>query len=162
MPAKSSSPEIPLPRGWLARVKSAILHVISFGQFTLAYTRGWAANSPNSRIRLKAELDRAHQEIARLREEIRIKDARMTQISPHRRPHYPPTDRMAIFWIAAGRLDLVIYLLTSPFRAIRQGLEPFSLLSPSDLLQGSRCRIRQPYLSLVFVCFGYRAIRPLL
>ena len=74
MPAKSSSPEIPLPRGWSSRVKSAILHVISLAQFTLAYTRGWAANSPNSRIRLKAELDRAHQEITLLREEVRIKD----------------------------------------------------------------------------------------
>ena len=54
--------EIPLPRSWPSRVKSAILHVISLGQFTLAYTRGWAANSLNSRIRLKAELDRACQE----------------------------------------------------------------------------------------------------
>ena len=71
MPAKPSSPEIPLPRGWPSRVKSAILHVISLGQFTLAYTRGWAANSPNARIRLKAEVNRACQEITLLREEIR-------------------------------------------------------------------------------------------
>ena len=55
MPANPSSPEIPLPRGWPSRIKSAILHVISLGRFTLAYTRGWAANSPNSRIRLKAK-----------------------------------------------------------------------------------------------------------
>ena len=59
MPTQPSPPTIPLPRGWPSRVKSAILHVISLAQFTLAYTRGWAANSPNSRIRLKAELDRA-------------------------------------------------------------------------------------------------------
>ena len=78
MPAKPSSPAIPLPRGWPSRVKSAILHVISLAQFTFAYTQGWAANSPNSRVRLKAELDRACQEIALLREEIRIKDAPMT------------------------------------------------------------------------------------
>ena len=103
MPAKSSSPEIPLPRGWPARVKSAILHVISLGQFTLAYTRGWAANSPNSRIRLKAELDRAHQEITLLREEVRIKDARMVQLPPHRRPYYPPAERMAILQLKAAR-----------------------------------------------------------
>ena len=90
MPANPSSPEIPLPRGWPSRVKSAILHVISLAQFMLAYTRGWAANSPNSRIRLKAESDRAHQEIALLREEVRIKDARMAQLAPHRRPYYAP------------------------------------------------------------------------
>ena len=51
IPAKPSSPEIPLPRGWPSRVKSAILHVISLGQFTLAYTRGWAATPSCSRSR---------------------------------------------------------------------------------------------------------------
>ncbi len=50
--------EITGPDAWPSRVKSAILHVISLARFSLAYTRGWAANSPNSRIRLKAELDR--------------------------------------------------------------------------------------------------------
>ena len=103
MPATPSSPEIPLHRGWPSRVKSAVLHVISLAQFTLAYTRGWAANSPNSRIRLKAELDRACQEITLLREEIRIKDVRMAQLSPHRRPYYPPTERMAILQLKAAR-----------------------------------------------------------
>jgi hypothetical protein len=77
--------------------------VISLGQFSLAYTRGWAANSPNSRIRLKAELDRACQEITLLQEEIRIKDVRMTQLSAHRRPYYPPTERMAILQLKAAR-----------------------------------------------------------
>jgi hypothetical protein len=78
MPAKPSSPAIPLPRSWTSRVKSAILHAISLAQFTVAYTRGWAANSPNARVRLKVELERAEQEIVLLREKIRIKDARMT------------------------------------------------------------------------------------
>ena len=59
MPTKSASPAIPLPRAWPSRVKSAILNAISMAQFTIAYTRGWAANSVNSRMRLKAELDRA-------------------------------------------------------------------------------------------------------
>ena len=90
MPAKSASAEVPLPRGWPSRVKSAILHVISLAQFTAAYTRGWAANSPNSRLRLKAELDRALQDNALLREEIRITNVRMAQIPPQQRPFYPP------------------------------------------------------------------------
>ena len=89
---------VPIPRAWPSRVKSAILHVISLAQFSLAYTRGWAANSPNSRIRLKAELDRALQEITLLREEMRIKDVRMAQISPHRRPYYPSTAACAPEW----------------------------------------------------------------
>ena len=53
MPAKSSSPSIPLPRSWTSHVKSAILQVISLAQFTMAHTRGRAAKGPNSRIRLK-------------------------------------------------------------------------------------------------------------
>jgi hypothetical protein len=60
MPAKSVSPVIPLPHAWPSRVKSAILHVIGLAQFTIAYTRGWAADSVNTRVRFKAERDRAH------------------------------------------------------------------------------------------------------
>ena len=40
-------------------------------------TRRWAVNSINARIHLKAEADRLKQEVALLREEIRLKDARM-------------------------------------------------------------------------------------
>ena len=103
MPSKSVSSVIPLPRAWPSRVKSAILHVIRLAQFTVAYTRSWAADSVNSRIRLKAELDRALQDNALLREEIRIKDVRMARIPPHRRPLYPPTERMAILEVKAAR-----------------------------------------------------------
>jgi hypothetical protein len=95
MPAKPSSPEIPLSRGWSSRVKSAILDVVNLAQFTLAYTRGWAAHSPNSGICLNAELDRADQQVALLQEELRIHKLRTAQIPPQRRPHYRPTERMA-------------------------------------------------------------------
>ena len=69
-------PRIPLPKGWQRHVRSAVLHAISLAQFAAAYTRGWAVNSINTRIRLKVETDRLKQEVAQLREEIRIKDAR--------------------------------------------------------------------------------------
>lgn len=52
------------------------------------YNRNWAAEkSTNTRVRLKAELDRANRENALLREEICIKEARMARIDPGRRPH---------------------------------------------------------------------------
>ena len=86
MPAKLSSPAIPLPRTWPSRVKSAILHVISLSQYTLAYTRGWAADSPNARIRLKAEVERLKAELALRDEQERIQNVRMELIPPHRRP----------------------------------------------------------------------------
>ena len=57
----------------------------------------------NTRVRLKAENDRLRQEIALLREEIRIKDLRIVRIPPHRRPFYPPTERMAILELKAAR-----------------------------------------------------------
>ena len=95
--------QIPLPKSWTEHVRSAVLHVLSLAQFAAAYTRGWAANSINSRIRCKAELERANQEIPLLREEIRIKDACMARISPHRRPHYPLAERLAILELKAAR-----------------------------------------------------------
>jgi len=103
MTANQETPKIPLPRGWKHHLRSAVLHVISLAQYATVYTRSWAADSTNSRVRLKAQLDRASQEIALLREEMRIKDARMARIDPHRRPHYPPVERMAILQLRAAR-----------------------------------------------------------
>ena len=77
MASKSEAPEIPLPKSWGKHVKSAILHIIALAQYALTYSRSWAADSTNQRIRLKADNDRLTQEVAQLREEIRIKDARM-------------------------------------------------------------------------------------
>jgi hypothetical protein len=103
MSTNQKTPEIPLPGGWKQHVRSAVLHVISLAQYAAVYTRSWAGDSTNSRVRLKAELDRANQEIVLLREEMRIKDARMTRIDPHRRPHCPPVERMAILQLRAAR-----------------------------------------------------------
>ena len=103
MPSPRSKPSIRLPKGWHASVKAAVLQVISLAQYALVYARGWAADSINTRLRLKAENERLRQEVALLREEIRIKNARMTRIEPQRRPHYPPTERMAILELKAAR-----------------------------------------------------------
>src|SRR2546426_2049400 len=53
----------------------------------------------NHQLRRRAE----GVEIQLLREEIRIKDTRMEQIEAHRRPHYPPTQRLAILELRAAR-----------------------------------------------------------
>jgi hypothetical protein len=100
--ATSWRPRFPLPKVWRSSVKGAVIHTIALAHYAIC-TRSWAADSRNARIRLKARLDQANQEIAMLREEVRIKDARMTQISPHRRPQYPPTERMAILELKAAR-----------------------------------------------------------
>jgi hypothetical protein len=101
---RSASCRMPLPKSWGNRVKSGVLHVVSMPQLVLAHTRNWAANSLNTRIRLKAELERGQQELAILREETRIKDARTAQIAPQRRPFYPPVERLAILELKAARV----------------------------------------------------------
>ena len=92
-----------LPKGWPKHVRSSVLHAISLAHFSLTFTRSWAANSWNARIRLKQENDRLRQEIALLVEEQRIKDRRIQQIPPHRRPHYHPILRLAILELRAAR-----------------------------------------------------------
>ena len=65
------------PRRWANAIQAGLLQVIGLAQFALAYTRSWAANSPNQRIRLAGKAEQLEQEAALLREEIRIKDCRM-------------------------------------------------------------------------------------
>lgn len=72
-------------------------------QFSLAHTRGWAANSHNTRIHLKLQRDRAHEEIALLGEQLRILSARTGRIAAQHRPRYTPAERMGILQIKAAR-----------------------------------------------------------
>jgi hypothetical protein len=94
-------PRLTIPRNWTASIQAAMLQVIALAQYSLAYSRSWATNSPNDRIRLTAKTDQLHQEVAFLREEIRIKDLRMATIPAPRRPHYRPTERLAILELRA-------------------------------------------------------------
>jgi len=103
-PTMPTSPfSVPLPKSWPKHAKAATLHIISLTHFVLIHVRGFAVNSPIHRVRLAAERDRLDSEVALLRKEIRIKDARMAALAPHRRPHYSPTERMAILELMAAR-----------------------------------------------------------
>ena len=75
---------IPLPKSWTKHVRLTMLHVISLAEYATIYTRSWAFDSLNRRVRLRAENDRLLQEATQLREEIRIEDARMERIIPVR------------------------------------------------------------------------------
>jgi hypothetical protein len=59
---------------------------MALAKYAVVYTRSWAANSTNQRVRLAAKAEQLEQEIALLREEIRIKDARMARIAPNGLP----------------------------------------------------------------------------
>ena len=103
MVAKRARFWVPLPRGWRSHLKSAAMHAISLARFSILHARGAAANHVQRRVRLAAQVERLREECAQLREEIRIKDARMGYILPQRRPHYGPLERMAILELRAAR-----------------------------------------------------------
>jgi len=92
-----------LPKNWHQNIKTAVLHVISLACVAIVHARSIMANSPNARSRLASDLHGSLAEISLLEEELRIKDARMAMIDPHRRPHYRPIERMAILELKAAR-----------------------------------------------------------
>ena len=95
--------KMPLPRGWKRRVRSSVLHILALSHYTFTALLARAALSKNRQVRLQAQIDRLSQESALLQEELRIKDARMERVPPHRRPHYVPLERMAILELRAAR-----------------------------------------------------------
>jgi predicted RNA polymerase sigma factor len=103
MHAKQRRPCFSLPKSWPRHVKSAVLHTISLAHYAIVRARGWAAGSAGSQERFSAENERLRDECALLREEMRIKDLRMAQIPPHKRPRYRPGERMAILELRAAR-----------------------------------------------------------
>ena len=103
MPIASPDQRLAVPKNWQRSIQSAILQVIALAKYALVYTRGWAGDSSSQRVRLAAKANHFEQEIALLREESRIKDARMARIPGSQRPHYVPTERLAILELRAAR-----------------------------------------------------------
>ena len=103
MRSRSPGQGIPLPRGWTQHVKSALLHAVSLASTALTLARSRAATSHLERRRLQGELDRATTEIALLREELEIKEARWSRLASRRRPFYTPVQRMRILQLKAAR-----------------------------------------------------------
>ena len=95
--------KIPLPRGWNRRTKAAILQILALSHYTFTAMVARAATERSRRARLRAEIDRLNHELALLWEELRLKNARMERVPPHRRPHYTPLERMAVLELRAAR-----------------------------------------------------------
>jgi putative transposase len=94
--------KVPLPRSWNRRTKAAILQILALGHYAFNAMVARAANERSRRTRFRAEIDRLNHELALLREELRIKNARMERVPAHRRPHYTPLERMAILELRAA------------------------------------------------------------
>src|SRR5437016_5081249 len=95
MQNSSPDPRLPIPKHWTESIQAALIHVISLAQYACTRSRADDSN--------KAKTDQHQQEIALLREADRIKDARMERIPAAQRPHYQPTERLAILELRAAR-----------------------------------------------------------
>jgi DNA-binding transcriptional regulator YiaG len=103
VPHSAATPRLAIPKHWTRSIQAALVHVMSLAHYALVQTRGWAANSSNDRARLSAQKDQLDQEIRLLREEMRIKNERLARIPASQRPHYRPTERLAILELRALR-----------------------------------------------------------
>jgi transposase InsO family protein len=84
-------------------VKAALIQSVSLAATALSLAYGRTSSSKSARNRLAAELDRATAEIAVLKEERDIKDARWSRLPSRRRPYYTPVQRMRILQLKAAR-----------------------------------------------------------
>ncbi len=119
MTVPSSSISVPLPAKWPKNARLALLHAVSLAHLAMTRTRSWCADSRIARVRLSSEVDHLRQEVALLREELRIKDARLALIPAAERPRYPPELRMAILALRSARRwsarrAAKAFLLTAP------------------------------------------------
>jgi len=90
---------LPLPKHWPRRVRSAAVHAIALARLALTTARGQAKSAdPGS-----GRIARLTEEILLIKEEMRIKDARMNTIPALSRPHYLPIERLAILELRAAR-----------------------------------------------------------
>ena len=95
--------EVPLPRGWSEHAKSAVLQALGLAHFVLTHVRGWCLDRRIARVRLAASRVIALSKVAAREEEARILRSRLEHVEAQRRPHYPPTSRLAILVLRAAR-----------------------------------------------------------
>jgi len=77
--------------------------MISLAATAFIAASGRASNRKGKLTQLQIQLNRAHQEIALLKEEIRLKDRRFSRVPPHRRPYYRPVERLQVLQLKAAR-----------------------------------------------------------
>ncbi|HYW81503.1 MAG TPA: helix-turn-helix domain-containing protein, partial [Thermoguttaceae bacterium] len=89
-----------MPKHWAANVRGAVLNVIGLVRVAMLAGREFLIGEGDL---ADARIYRLETEVALLLEELRIVGSRMMQIDPHRRPQYPPIERMAILQLRAMR-----------------------------------------------------------
>ena len=83
-------------------MEAALLHAVAMARTAVLSACAGLEDGPLARARHAAEIARLRCEVACLREELRIKDVRLGRLSAHQRPHYAPTERLAILALRAA------------------------------------------------------------
>src|SRR5262249_39724745 len=96
MRATSRDRGISLPARWPGYVRSAVVHAVSMARVATAVARARVEHRVSGPGGLRARIDGLERDNRLLREELRIKDARMERVPADRRPHYPPIERLSI------------------------------------------------------------------
>ncbi len=91
------------PRGWRRRVKRVLLNAIAIGRVCASVLDAEGSLSGDTEDRNSADLNALRRENQMLKDELRIKDARMDRVPARKRPHYAPTERMEILELRAAR-----------------------------------------------------------
>ena len=94
---------VPLPKQWPNHAKTAFLSAVALAHQAMVWSVSWCVNSRIERVRVIGEKEQLKAEVAMLKEELRIKNARLDRIPAASRPHYPPTERLAILALKAMR-----------------------------------------------------------
>ena len=95
-------PKLALPKGWPKRLKSALICAVAVARTALIEARATFVENKTGNDD-SIDTDRLTHEVAMLREELRIKNARLPRIAPAHRPHYSATDRLSILALKAAR-----------------------------------------------------------
>jgi len=93
----------PLPTSWRQSAKRAVLEAMSISAAAFNINLGRWFENPLPQARQEAETERLRVENELLREELRIKDARLARMGPGTGPRYEQPDRMSILELRAQR-----------------------------------------------------------
>lgn len=80
------SAELPLPKSWTKVIKSAVLHVISLAQLTIASAQAKAINNKEANP-FQVEIERLGQQVTILQDQLRISRQRMRRVPAHLLPN---------------------------------------------------------------------------
>ena len=97
------SESLPLPKSWRRSAKRAVLEAMSISAAAFNLNLGRWFDNPQPQARQDAELERLRVDNELLKEQLRIKDARLAGKKPGSGPHYLQPDRMAILELRAQR-----------------------------------------------------------